>query len=40
MGMQLGVFLVFWTVMIVAMMGPSVAPIAALQQEALRQRMP
>jgi predicted metal-binding membrane protein len=33
MGMPLGSFLVFWTLMMVAMMGPSLAPIAALHLE-------
>jgi predicted metal-binding membrane protein len=36
MGMPLGAFLVFWMLMIVAMMGPSVAPIASLHLEAAR----
>jgi predicted metal-binding membrane protein len=38
MGMPLGAFLVFWMLMIVAMMGPSVAPIASLHLEAARPR--
>jgi predicted metal-binding membrane protein len=38
MGMPLGAFLVLWTLMMVAMMGPSVAPIASLHLEAMRLR--
>lgn len=38
MGMPLGSFLVFWTLMMVAMMGPSLAPIAALHLETARLR--
>src|SRR5258706_2338372 len=38
MGMPLGAFLVFWMLMIVAMMGPSLAPIASLHLEATRLR--
>ena len=38
MGMPLGAFLVFWTLMMVAMMGPSVAPIASLHLEIARLR--
>ena len=38
MGMPLAPFLVFWTLMMVAMMGPSVAPIAWLHLEAARPR--
>jgi hypothetical protein len=33
MGMSLGAFLVYWTLMMVAMMGPSVVPIASLHLE-------
>ncbi len=43
MGMPLGAFLVFWTLMIVAMMGPSLAlslaPVASLRLETTRLRM-
>lgn len=39
MGMPLGSFLVFWTLMIVAMMGPSLAPIASLHVETARLHM-
>jgi predicted metal-binding membrane protein len=38
MGMPLAPFLVLWTLMIVAMMGPSLAPIASLHLEAARLR--
>lgn len=38
MGMPLGSFLVFWTLMMVAMMGPSLAPIASLHLETVRPR--
>ena len=38
MGMPLGSFLVFWTLMMVAMMGPSLAPIASLHVETVRLR--
>jgi predicted metal-binding membrane protein len=38
MGMSLGAFLVFWTLMMVAMMGPSVAPITLLHLETVRLR--
>ena len=38
MGMSLGAFLVFWTVMMVAMMGPSLAPTASLHLETARLR--
>jgi predicted metal-binding membrane protein len=38
MGMPLAPFLVLWTLMMVAMMGPSVAPIASLHLEAARLR--
>jgi predicted metal-binding membrane protein len=36
MGMSLGAFLVFWTLMMVAMMGPSAAPITLLYLETVR----
>lgn len=36
--MPLGAFLVFWTLMMVAMMGPSLAPIASLHLETARLR--
>jgi predicted metal-binding membrane protein len=40
MGMSLGSFLVFWTLMMVAMMGPSVTPITLLHLETMRVRTP
>ncbi len=38
MGMPLGSFLVFWTLMVVAMMGPSLTPITSLHLETVRLR--
>jgi predicted metal-binding membrane protein len=38
MGMPLGSFLIFWTLMMVAMMGPSVVPIVLLHLETVRLR--
>ncbi|HEY4032651.1 MAG TPA: DUF2182 domain-containing protein [Ktedonobacteraceae bacterium] len=38
MGMSLGTFLLFWTVMMVAMMFPALAPTVSMRFETLRQR--
>lgn len=38
MGMPLGAFLAFWTVMVVAMMGPSLAPVASRHLHTVRLR--
>ena len=40
MGMRLGAFLLFWTVMMVAMMLPAFAPILSLQLNVAGQQMP
>jgi predicted metal-binding membrane protein len=38
MGMSLGIFLLFWTIMMIAMMFPALAPTVSVQFETLRQQ--